>query len=239
MALGTQRSPTQALVTFCLWARRNGYAVGEMHGFSAVHPVHTARSWHYDKDGAYGKAADINKNGTDERRHLVAAVDRAQELGLAVIYARDGTAGPAAGHRGHLHVDVGPFSHLGTRSFVPRGGGDVVTEALQRAVRVEADQLWGPVTDRHLEAVRCASRLKGEEFPFGVEFIRQILGVAQDGAWDEPARVAHDVTVAAIRRALRLPASPVWDVATEAAYVAARDLRRRVPAAAPGDDDRT
>ena len=82
MALGTQLSPTQTLVTFCLWARRHGYDVGEMHGFSAVHPVHTGGSWHFDSDGGFGKAADINKNGPDERAELIEALNRAQELGL-------------------------------------------------------------------------------------------------------------------------------------------------------------
>ena len=96
MALGTQLSPTQTLVTFCLWARRHGYSVGEMHGFSAVHPVHTGGSWHFDSDGGFGKAADINKNGPDERAELIEALNRAQELGLGVIFAATGPRGSAA-----------------------------------------------------------------------------------------------------------------------------------------------
>ncbi len=230
MALGTQKSPTQALVTFCLWARRNDYAVGEMHGFSHdVHPVHARGSWHYDTDGGFGKAADINKNGGNERAALIAALDRAQELGLAVIFARDGVAGPAGKHRHHLHVDVGPFSHLGgARSFVPRGGGDAVTAGLQRVVRLEADQVWGADTEAHLEAVRAASTLRGGAFPRGVAFTQRVLGVPDDGAWGELSRGAHDAATAAIRRVLGLPPASVWDAATDAAYLAARDLRRRV-----------
>src|SRR5688500_1840816 len=131
MALGKQLSPTQTLVTFCHWARRNGYTVGEMHGFAPVRPVHTQNSWHFDSEDGFGKAADINRNGRDERERLVVAVGRAEELGLAVIYARDGVEGVAGTHRGNLHVDVGPFSHLGVESSRPRGGGDALTEALQ------------------------------------------------------------------------------------------------------------
>jgi hypothetical protein len=227
MALGKQLSPTQTLVTFCLWARRNGYAVGEMRGFAEVHPVHTQNSWHFDAEDGFGKAADINKNGRDERDQLIAALGRAQELGLAVIYARDGVAGVAGSHRGHLHVDVGPFSHLGVESFRPRGGGDTLTEALQRAVHVDVDGIWGPRTDLRLEAVRAASRLMGVTFPRGIAFTRRAVGLEDGPVWDLAARRAHDRTVAAIQRALRRPVSGRWDRATDAAYGRARDLRHR------------
>jgi hypothetical protein len=227
MALGPQMSPTQTLVTFCLWARRNGYSVGEMHGFSAVNAVHTQGSWHFDSDGAFGKAADLNKNGPNERNDLVAALDRAQELGLAVIYARDGVAGVAGAHKNHLHVDVGPFSHLGTQSFVPRGGGDTVTAALQGVTGAGVDQIWGPETDKRLEAVRAASNLKGVTFPHGVTFTQQVVGVADDGVWGSVSRAAHDQKTAAIQRVLGRPATGVWDQAADAAYARARELRNR------------
>lgn len=227
MALGKQVSPTQTLVTFCLWAQRNGYSVGEMHGFSTVHPVHTAGSWHFDSEHGFGKATDVNKNGADEKAQLAAAVDRAQELGLAVIFARDGAAGVAERHRGHLHVDVGGFSHLGAASFTPRGGGDTVTEALQRAVHAIVDQVWGKDTDEHVEAVRAASNLKGVTFPSGIEFAQRAVGAAVTGEWGTDSRGAHDRTTAAIQRAFGVNASGIWDLATDGAYLRARDLRRR------------
>jgi hypothetical protein len=227
MALGAQLSPTQTLVTFCLWAVRQNFAVGEMAGFSAVHPVHAAGSWHFDRDGEFGKAADINKNGNTERAELLAAVERAQELGLAVIFARDGTAGPSAKHQDHLHVDVGPFSHLGAGPSVPRGGGDVVTGALQRATHAGSDQIWGAQTDAHLEAVRAASNLHGVTFPQGVELAQRAVGAAEDGVWGSRSREAHDRTTAAIQSALGRPGSGTWDTATDGAYLGARDLRRR------------
>jgi hypothetical protein len=228
MALGTQLSPTQTLVTFCLWAERHGYDVGEMHGFSAVHPVHTNGSWHFDSDGGFGKAADINKNGPNERADLIEALNRAQELGLAVIYARDGTAGVTATHQGHLHVDVGPFSHLGVASFRPRGGGDLLTEAVQKAVHTTPDQVWGPDTDQRVEAVKAASNLMGVEFPHGIAFTQRVVGVADDGVWGAQSRSAHDVVTAEIQRALGRPANGIWDDAMVAAYNHARDLRSRV-----------
>ncbi|MDQ0372046.1 hypothetical protein [Cellulomonas humilata] len=227
MALGTQLSPTQTLVTFCLWARRHGYDVGEMHGFSAVHPVHTGGSWHFDSDAGFGKAADINKNGPDERAELIEALNRAQELGLGVIFARDGSAGVSGSHKNHLHVDVGPFGHLGAGSFQPRGGGDVLTEAVQRAVRAAPDQVWGPDTDMRVEAVKAASNLMGVQFPQGVEFTQRVVGVADDGVWGQASRRAHDVVTAAIQRALGRPANGTWDAAMVVAYSRARDLRSR------------
>ena len=227
MALGTQLSPTQTLVTFCLWAQRNGYSVGEMHGFAAVHDVHTHGSWHFDSDGGFGKAADINKNGPDEREQLIAALDRAQELGLGVIYARDGVNGIAGQHKNHLHVDVGPFSHLGLSSFMPRGGGDVLTEALQRAVRTGDDQVWGADTDLRAEAVKAASNIMGVTFPFGIEFTQRVVGVADDGVWGNQSRAAHDQTTAAIQQAIGRPATGIWDQATVDAYTNARSLRNR------------
>jgi hypothetical protein len=228
MALGQQLSPTQTLVTFCLWAQRNGYSVGEMHGFSAVHPVHTAGSWHFDSDGGFGKAADINKNGPDERDQHIAALDRAQELGLGVIYARDGVNGIAGQHKNHLHVDVGPFSHLGLSSFTPRGGGDTLTEALQRAVHAAADQVWGAETDMRAEAVKAASNIMGVTFPFGVEFTQGVVGVPADGVWGNQSRAAHDHTTAVMQQALGRPATGIWDQATVDAYDRARGLRHRV-----------
>ena len=227
MALGTQLSPTQTLVTFCLWAQRNGFAVGEMHGFSAVHPVHTNGSWHFDDEGGFGKAADINRNGPDERDQLIGALDRAQELGLAVIFARDGAQGVSASHKGHLHVDVGPFTHLGQHSSTPSGGGDVLTEGLQRAVGAGADQVWGADTDARAEAVKAASNIMGVTFPQGVEFTQRVVGVGDDGVWGSQSRAAHDRVTIAIQQALGLPGTGVWDGAMIAAYDRARELRNR------------
>ena len=167
-------------------------SVGEMHGFSTVHRVHMKGSWHYDKDGKYGKAADINKNGPSERTDLIRAVDVAQRLGLAVIFARDGVRGEAGAHRTHLHVDVGSFSHLGTSSFKPRGGGDVITTGIQRAVAAVEDMVWGPDTDKRADAVRMASAMHGVQFPHGAAYTQAVVRVDTDGVWGNDSRAGHD-----------------------------------------------
>lgn len=228
MALGRQKSPVQALVTFCLWAERKGYSVGEMHGFGTVHPVHTRGSWHYDREGRWGKAADINWRRSGEPARLRTAAAKAIELGLGVIYAQYGTNGPAASHRTHLHVDVGPYSNLGRGSFAPRGGGDILTENVQRAVRTKADQIWGEDTDRRVSAVRMSSRHKGGRFPRGVKFTQRVVGASDDGVWGKRSSAAHDATTRAIQRALNVSDDGIWGPATDKAYRNARDLRRRV-----------
>ena len=227
MALGSQASPTQALVTFCLWAQRNGYAVGEMHGFSSVHRVHTLGSWHYDQDGPYGKAADLNKNGPNERADLIRALDVARSLGLGVIFARDGARGVAASHQTHLHVDVSAYTHLGKGASKAPGGGDRVTENLQRAVRATADQAWGPDTEQRLNAVRAASAMHRGQHPYGVAFTQAVVGAKPDSRWGPRSAAAHDATVSSIQRALGVADDGKWGPRTEASYLAHRDIRWR------------
>lgn len=230
MALGKQLSPVNTLVTFCLWARRAGLNVGEMYGFSSVNPrAHTKGSWHADREGKYGKAADLNKpgGGAAERALLVIAVQRAQELGLGVIFARDGTAGVAGTHRTHAHVDVGPFSHLGKTSFVPAGGGDRITRALQAAAHVSVDEVWGPATNGRLEAIRMSSRYHGGRFPQGVQEAQRAVGATPDGKWGPLSSRAHDGAVKAVQRGLGAHTDGVWGPATDRAFVYAQDLRWR------------
>jgi len=233
MGLGKQVAPVSSIHTFALWARRLGYAVGEMHGFGTVHPVHTKGSWHYDQVGGIGLAADINKNGSRERDALVRAVEVAQELGLAVIYARDGINGEAKAHQTHLHTDVGPYSHLGRSAGTPRPGGDILTHALQVAVRTSPDQVWGTDTDRRLELVRAAAVWRGHTFPQGVAETQRVVGTKDDGDWGKNSRAAHDATVAAIQQALAVDGyyrgrpDGVWASQTDGAYLAARDIRWR------------
>lgn len=231
MALGKQVAPVSSIVTFALWARRAGLSVGEMYGFSTVHKVHAAGSWHYDRSGDHGLAADINHpaGGAVERAALVRAVDVAHSLGLAVIYARDGVRGEAGAHQTHLHVDCGPYSHLGgTGSFKPVPGGDRVTGALQDIVRAGIDLVWGPDTDRRLELVRAASVYRGHTFPQGVAETQRVVGAVPDGDWGSRSAAAHDVTVAAIQRVLGVADDGIWGKYTDGAYAAARDIRHRI-----------
>lgn len=236
MAIGTQVSPVQTLVTFCLWAQRSGFSVDEMHGFSRVHDVHAPGSWHYDQEKGFGKGMDLNwrRPNSSERRKLTGASAFAIELGLGVIFARDGSVGPASHHQDHAHVDVGTYSNLGKGDGRARGGGDVLTERLQRVVRATPDQVWGRDTHKRLEAVRAASLLKGTTFPHGIAYTRRVLGLPAGDVWDARSRDAHDAAVRKVQVALaRLgyfggPASGVWSAPLDAAYVKARDRRRRL-----------
>lgn len=113
MALSKQITPTSTLDGFLAWAVGAGYHVGEnpRHGTKKVTKgVHKVGSFHYD-----GLAADINfgANGPAERAKLLVALTKAESMGLAVTYARDGIVGSAATHKNHLHVDVGEWSNYG------------------------------------------------------------------------------------------------------------------------------
>ena len=111
MALSRQLTPTPVLLDFLAWAARAGYSVREHPAYGGVTPgVHRPGSWHAD-----GLAADLNhgSNGPAERARLLVALSEAEHRGLAVTYARDGTAGSASSHQDHLHVDVGEWSNLG------------------------------------------------------------------------------------------------------------------------------
>lgn len=230
MALGRQLSPVNTLVTFCLWAKRAGFKVGEMHGLSTVHPVHAVNSWHYDKDdGGYGKAADINhpSGGAAERTELANAARVAQSLGLGVIFGQHGTNGPARTHQGHLHVDVGPYSNLGAGQVPTHGGGDKITAGVQRVTGAVVDEVWGQDTDTRVEAVRLASKRHGVTFPWGVEHTQRVLGATPDGVWGPRSRARHDVTVKALQAVLGVEADGIWGQQTETAYGVAREIRHR------------
>lgn len=131
MAVTKQVASKATLKKFLAWAARSGYKVGEHPDYGTVHPVHMKGSWHYEQG-----AADLNfgSNGPAERAALITAMSVAESLGLAVTFARDGSVGSAAGHKNHLHVDVGSVSNYGrgnvavkraTTTAVP-GGGNVV-----------------------------------------------------------------------------------------------------------------
>lgn len=118
MALSPQITPTTDLVLVARFARMMGLSPNEMHGFSTVHRVHAGKSFHYDKTGKWGHAADINLLGAGantkrERDALLRVMHVARTLGLAVTHAWKGTSGSAAGHQNHLHVDVGTWSNIG------------------------------------------------------------------------------------------------------------------------------
>lgn len=97
---------------------------------------------------------------------------------------------------------------------------------LQQAVRVAVDNVWGPGTDKALEAVRAASTYGGGKFPYGKAFTQTVVGARGDGVWGDLSRKAHDATTANVQRALGVNGDGIWGAVTEAAYQAARKSAR-------------
>jgi hypothetical protein len=95
----------------------------------------------------------------------------------------------------------------------------------QRAVRVEADNLWGPETDRHANAVIQAA---GDHFPYGVIFAQQIVDTRQDGQWGPASKAMLRETIISVQNALTgmgfstKGIDGIWGPNTNAAYSLAR-----------------
>lgn len=228
MALSRQVTPTYVLNIYMRWAHLNGYRVGEHPAYGGVTPgVHAPQSWHYE-----GLATDINwgtGNPPGERAKLVAALTVGESMGLALTYARDGTVGSAATHRGHLHADVGEWSNYGRGPF-RRTPGSLLPYRLQQAVfrsHAQRDNIWADRTDKRLNAVRMASRFHGVKFPYGVRFTQRVLGAPESDSWTRQAREEHDAAVLEIQEALKVTEDAVWGPDTDAAYLAARRRYKR------------
>lgn len=100
--------------------------------------------------------------------------------------------------------------------------------ALQRAVRTDPDNFWGPDTDKHSTALIEASSFGGYSFPYGVLFAQQVVGTVQDGIWGPKSVSAHSATVRAVQTALgSMGFDPrgvdgIWGPNTDRAYRTAR-----------------
>lgn len=109
------------LVLFGRWLQQQGFWVWEHPDFYKhtyapyafrVLPVHSSRSFH-----KYGLAIDVNwPNTAYERSKIInVVIPMCQRLGFSYIYAQYGTYGSAAGHTGHIHIDVGTSTNNGAR----------------------------------------------------------------------------------------------------------------------------
>lgn len=225
MALSKQVTPTHQLERFMQWAHAAGYHVGENPAYGGVTAgVHTKGSWHDD-----GLAADVNKNGPRERTDLIHAMTVAASFGLAVIFARDGVAGVARNHQGHLHTDVGEWSNYGSGD-VRAARGDGKVWLLQGAVHLagaDRDNLYGPNTDKRFYALAAASTRGGRRHPYGVEFTQDVVGTRTDGVWGSASSSAHDATVAAVQRILGVYDDGVWGADTDRAWRLVRKAYQR------------
>lgn len=231
MALSAKKVPTENLLALVEYAKRLGCIITEFPPIDPPNPgAHTKGSWHYDRDGIYGQAADINHpaSGGAEREVLTKLVRIGKTMGLGLIYALNGTVGSAGAHRTHLHADVGSYSNLGGGSFRQLGGDLAVwkTQPIVQAVGLAQDNLDGPDTRKRLDAVMLASKRHGGQFPYGVEYTQMVVGTPQDGAWGPNSRKAHDTTVKALEtlwKASGLYAgtpNAIWDAETDKALAA-------------------
>lgn len=92
---------------------------------------------------------------------------------------------------------------------------------IQRAVRANPDNVWGPDTNARVTAVRAASAYGGVKFPYGVAFTQSVVGAKPDGDWGPISKSDHDATVAAIQRAVGVNPDSVWGGITDNAVAAA------------------
>lgn len=240
MALSEKNASDRAMVAFSLWCDRNGYTILEMRPYTSVHRVHEKRSWHYDsfKYGTkiYSRAMDLNwKVVADEKKRIAAAVVVARSMGIAVIYALNGTNGPTRAHVNHGHFDQGSYSNLGQgRISTPKGS--LLVWDLQAAVNTPSkiqDNLWGPTFDKRIEAVRWATPYKGPKFPSGVEYTQRVIGVDPDGDWGSKSKIANVKVVKEIQKVLKTygfydgEIDGDWGKKTDVAYLAARKKFKR------------
>lgn len=233
MALSKQMSRGSTLVAYCHWLQAEGYQVGEMHGFSVVHPVHAADSWHYDKENGYGLAVDVNSNGPGEMARLIRARKKAEEMGLAVTLAEKGYV---SGHSDHLHVDVGLLSNLGAGVYHARGdglttggsGGSSVAPAPSTpTVSTQEDDMPNIDEVRAVVAAEVAKLPRGDLLPIVAALYRQSLGaeptVDELVGWDTTLRANPGWDGAHLRDAfLALPADRRAVIAAYAAHLNGR-----------------
>ncbi|AEH08057.1 MULTISPECIES: peptidoglycan recognition protein family protein [Protofrankia] len=86
--------------------------------------------------------------------------------------------------------------------------------ALQHAVHVAADGVWGPATDAALAAVRANQHTRAEQ---------AAVGATVDGAWGPRSQAAYVATVRTIQSILEVGVDGVWGPVTDRAFVAARN----------------
>lgn len=108
--------------------------------------------------------------------------------------------------------------------------GKLDCTALQRALRVTVDDVWGPSTDKAGDAL---IKSWSEEFPYGVEFAQRVVGTYVDGAWGANSGRARFLTTRSVQQALinmHVLASGqtdgVWGPITETAYDKAKKACR-------------
>lgn len=70
---------------------------------------------------------------------------------------------------------------------------------LQRIVGANPDNIWGPDTEKRINAVRMAAKYFGRKFPYGVAYTQRVVGTTADGSWGKNSIAAHDRVVKKIQ----------------------------------------
>ena len=172
--------------------------------------------YHYAGAGATTGGKDVDQlareviagqwgNGSERRTALGSLYDAVQKRVNELLAGDSASTGEVA------HVDV-------------RG--------IQKAVKAAQDNVWGPDTEKRVNAVRMASAWSGYQFPYGVAYAQGVVGTATDGSWGPKSRAAHDACVIKIQKALNelgygLVVDGIWGPNTDAASKSARDRAQR------------
>jgi GH25 family lysozyme M1 (1,4-beta-N-acetylmuramidase) len=144
-------------------------------------------------------------------------------------FTNDALAGGFSGVDFNVCFDDAAYERLFVRSSsVPKPAPPVapsqpaaspspITKALQAAVHVNVDGIWGPTTDAALQLVRSAAYL--HERP-NVKALQTAVGTTPDGDWGPQSQAALTTAVKAVQRALGngLAVDGSWGDATDARF---------------------
>ena len=118
-----------------------------------------------------------------------------------------------ANSKGGAGVAHGSSSTVSTAAPADSTSGDI--RAIQSAVHVTADNIWGRNTDKGTYAVRMASNMHGNKMPYGVAFLQKTVGTVADGILGRKTWAAHTNTVKKIQQTLNVTTDGIWGTNTQ------------------------
>lgn len=205
--------------------------------------AHSARSSDHNPDSrGIWHARDITNDTTDNPnlsgdllpgQMLADALVRGRDYRIKYIIWNHRIWYPSSGwqayngpnpHTHHVHVSVNNRGEDDTSQWkldFSRNAGPVpnCVPALQRAVRLLPDGIWGPNTDGAINLVHDATQGKFTN----VANLQRVVGTEPDGVWGPKSKQALINTVKAIQAALGVEQAGVWGPKTEKAWSAARN----------------
>jgi hypothetical protein len=173
--------------------------------------------WRELPNNGYPQPGDILLN---HRNHVALLVDWGI-LAQASIDENGDIAGGESGDQTDRETVVKPYydypwdCYLRYEGATSHEGGYTDCRAVQAAVRADVDNVWGPDTEKRVDAVRKASNWGGVQFPYGVEFTQSVVGTEVDGIWGDNSMSAHDNCVQLIQEAVGANVDGIWGPETE------------------------